>query len=46
MSDRGKIIQFLQDNYEYMKLNYHVLKIGLIGSFARDEQTEKVISIY
>jgi len=41
MSDREKIIQFLQDNYEYMKLNYHVLKIGLIGSFARNEQVEK-----
>ena len=41
MTEREKIVQFLQDNFNYMKVNYHILKIGLIGSLARGEQTEK-----
>ena len=35
------ILIFLQKHYQDIKSDYHILKIGLIGSFARDEQNEK-----
>ena len=40
MLTKEKIINFLKSNYDYIHTNYHILKIGLIGSFARDEQNE------
>ena len=41
MLDKTKILTFLRDNLTELKLNYSILKIGLIGSFARDEQNEE-----
>lgn len=41
MFDRNAIVQFLKNNFDDLKVNYHILKIGLIGSFARDEQTDE-----
>jgi len=35
------VLQFLKNNGEEIKSNYHISRIGLIGSFARNEQTEK-----
>lgn len=40
MLDQKTIIQFLQTHLKELRLNYHINKIGLIGSFARQEQTE------
>lgn len=35
------ILNFLRNHYQYLKNNYHIIKIGLIGSFARDEQNSE-----
>ena len=40
MNTRGEIIQFLQDNRSILSHEYHISKIGLFGSFARNEQDE------
>lgn len=32
------ILEFLKSHYSYLNSNYNVEKIGLIGSYARDEQ--------
>jgi len=36
-----EIIQFLRNNKSILKDKYHCTEIGLFGSFARNEQTEK-----
>ena len=36
-----EIILFLKENKTYLKQHFHCLEIGLFGSFARNEQTEK-----
>jgi len=41
MMDQEIVLQFLKTNYEQIKFDCHISKIGLIGSFARNEQTEK-----
>ena len=38
---KKEIINFLRANKEYLKKKFHVKKIGLFGSFARDEATEE-----
>lgn len=38
MNSKNEIIDFLQKNKNYIFNTYHVTKIGLFGSFARDEQ--------
>ena len=38
---REDILQFLRDNKERFAEQYGVTKIGLFGSFARDEATEE-----
>ena len=40
MINKEEILEFLHNQSQYLKNNYHILKIGLIGSFARDEQNE------
>jgi len=41
MNNKKEILNFLQTNHHYITQKYHVTKIGLFGSFARDEQTQK-----
>ena len=36
-----QILDFLRNNYKYIRSNYHITKIGLIGSYARNENTDK-----
>ena len=38
MLNKKIILEFLKTHYTYLNTNYHVEKIGLIGSYARDEQ--------
>lgn len=39
MNTKNEILDFLQANRYLLLTKYHVTKIGLFGSFARDEQT-------
>jgi uncharacterized protein len=39
METREEILEFLKANREFLKQQFHVIKIGLFGSFARSEQT-------
>jgi uncharacterized protein len=41
MLNKKFILDFLKDNYYYLNTNYSVEKIGLIGSYARDEQDDE-----
>ena len=41
MLTREEILQFLRDNKKRFAEQYGVTKIGLFGSFARDEATEE-----
>jgi len=41
MISSTEIINFLKDNKHYLKTHYHCVEIGLFGSFARNEQTNK-----
>ena len=38
MDTRQEIINFLKDNQSYIKKQFHLTKMGLFGSFARNEQ--------
>ena len=38
--DRKTILNFIKTNNKYLYSNYNISKIGLIGSFARDEQND------
>ena len=40
MNTKKEIIDFLKINHNYIMDTYHITKIGLFGSFARDEQTK------
>ncbi len=40
MNTQKEILDFLQTNHKYLLKKYHITKIGLFGSFARDEQTK------
>lgn len=45
--DKEKILEMLKNNIEMFKNTYHVLSMGLFGSYARDEATpESDIDIY
>jgi uncharacterized protein len=37
---KESIIDFIKQNGDYLYSEYSIVKIGLIGSFARDEQNE------
>jgi len=39
MNNKKEILDFLQINHQYIIEKYHLTKLGLFGSFARDEQT-------
>lgn len=41
MNSKNEIINFLQKNKNHLLNTYHITKIGLFGSFARDEQTKE-----
>jgi uncharacterized protein len=41
MIDRDEILQFLRLNKELFRKNYNVVKIGLFGSYSRDEHTDE-----
>lgn len=41
MLTKSDIISFLKANKDLLHEQYHVNKIGIFGSFARDEATEK-----
>ena len=40
MLTKKEIIQYLKENKEFFKIKFDILKIGIFGSYARDEQTE------
>jgi predicted nucleotidyltransferase len=40
MNTKKEILDFLQTNRQYIVKKYHITKLGLFGSFARDEQTK------
>ncbi len=39
--NKQEIILKLQNNLPFLKQNYHVARLGIFGSVARDERTEK-----
>jgi predicted nucleotidyltransferase len=41
MLTSDEIIDFLCENKLYLKNHFHCIEIGLFGSFARNEQTDK-----
>jgi len=41
MLTSAEIIQFLKENKPYLKSRFHCTEIGLLGSFARNEQTNQ-----
>lgn len=41
MASKTDILKFLKDNKTFFKSKYDVTKIGIFGSYAREEQTEK-----
>lgn len=42
---KEEIIEFLKQNRGLLSQRYHVARIGLFGSFARGEQTERSVLI-
>ena len=40
MYTQQKILQFLRSNKEYLQKNFHLTKIGIFGSYAKNEQLE------
>ena len=40
MLTRQDILSFLRDNKEYLQKHFHLTKVGIFGSFARDEQKQ------
>lgn len=40
MNQKKEILDFLKSNRKFLYDTYHVTKIGLFGSFAREEQNE------
>ena len=37
--DKNEILIYLKSNKQYLKDNFHLIKIGLFGSFTEDRQT-------
>jgi len=40
MNTKNEILDFLTINHQYIIDKYHITKLGLFGSFARDEQNK------
>ncbi|PIX33240.1 MAG: hypothetical protein COZ59_09705 [Bacteroidetes bacterium CG_4_8_14_3_um_filter_31_14] len=38
MLTKQDILNFLRDNKEYLQKHFHLTKVGIFGSYARDEQ--------
>jgi len=38
MTTKSQILTFLKNNRKYLRDNFHVIKIGIFGSFARGDQ--------
>lgn len=41
MFNKTDILNYLLANKDFFRLKYNVIKIGIFGSYAREEQTEK-----
>ncbi|MDZ7724075.1 MAG: nucleotidyltransferase family protein [candidate division KSB1 bacterium] len=41
MLDQKEIIDFLREQYPVLEKNYNISKIGIFGSFARNEEDDK-----
>ncbi len=41
MTTKNEILEFLKNNKQLFESQFYCLKIGLFGSFARNEQTDK-----
>ena len=41
MFTRQEILQYLKNNKKLFRKKYSIIKIGIFGSYARNEQTEK-----
>ncbi|NIR50093.1 hypothetical protein GWO43_16440 [candidate division KSB1 bacterium] len=41
MLNTDEVLEFLRNHRQKLKSDFHIIRIGLIGSFARGEQTEK-----
>ena len=41
MQSKNKILEFLKANKDFLEKNYHIKKIGLFGSYARDEASNE-----
>ncbi|MFW6277123.1 MAG: nucleotidyltransferase family protein [Prolixibacteraceae bacterium] len=41
MYTREQIVDFISQNKSFLRDTFHINKIGLFGSFARNEQSEK-----
>lgn len=39
MNTKKEILEFLAQNRKLLSMEYHISKVGLFGSFSRDEQT-------
>ena len=39
MLTKSEILDFLKQNKTYFNLHFHIVKIGIFGSYARNEQT-------
>ena len=39
MTTKGEILKFLTQNKQYFREQFGIVKIGLFGSYAKDEQT-------
>ncbi len=40
MDSKEEILNFLRQNHRYLHDNFHITKIGLFGSFAKDKQND------
>ncbi len=40
MTTKGEILEFLTLNKQYFRDQFGIVKIGLFGSYAKDEQTD------
>lgn len=41
MLNRKSILEFLRDNKDYLQKHFHLTKIGVFGSFAKEKQTSE-----
>ena len=41
MLKTDEVLEFLRNHRRTLETDFHIMRIGLIGSFARGEQTEK-----